>query len=173
MRICLNCGKKNLAGFVFCQKCGAELAESSVAATALDPASSEPDAGGQLDSDDSDDAEEPLILLLEQGKKLEAIRLYRERTGTDLAAAKQAIERLQRQEAIETGDLEPQLVELLRRGQKIAAIKVYRAETGARLAEAKAAVEHVAAKHGLARRRSGCLGVLLLASAIAGGSLWW
>lgn len=171
MRTCSNCGKKNLAGFVYCQKCGAELtAPPSPDTASFEPSPGDFDAVPQLDSDDS---EEPLVLLLEQGKKLEAIKLYREQTGAGLAEAKRAIERLQRQEAIETGDLEPRLMELLRRGEKIAAIKLYRTETGAALAEAKAAVEHVAAKHGLETTRGGCLASAALAATLSGGVLWW
>lgn len=166
MRVCLTCGKKNLAGFAFCQKCGAELAEPPSANSAFSQPFADADGGPQLDSDD---VEEPLIVLLEQGKKLEAIKLYRARTGAGLAEAKAAVEQLQRQEAIETGDLEPQLVDLLKRGEKIAAIKLYRGHTGAGLAESKTAVEHVAAKHGLATGRSGCLGVVLATAMVV---LW-
>lgn len=167
---CPSCGKKNLAGFVYCQKCGAALTAPPAAATGVDPS---PDEFNATPQPDSDDAEEPLVLLLEQGKKLEAIKLYRERTGAGLAEAKRAIERLQQQEAIESGDLEPRLMELLRRGEKIAAIKLYRTETGARLAEAKAAVEHVAAKHGMETKRSGCITAVALAAILSGGVLWW
>lgn len=169
MQNCSSCGKKNLAGFVFCQKCGAELGEPTGAASDCERSL---DVAAELPQVDADDAEEPLVLLLEQGKKLEAIKLYRQRTGTGLAEAKAAIERLQRQAAMDTGDLEPQLVELLARGEKIAAIRLYRSHTAASFSEAKAAVEHVAVKHGLAPMRSGCLGVLIAAGLAAGGLRW-
>ena len=165
MRICASCGKKNLAGFTFCQKCGAELADSPAAPADFERSIDVDENGPPIDADD---AEEPLVLLLEQGKKLEAIKLYRQRTGAGLAEAKAAVERLQRQEAMRTGDLEPQLIELLGRGEKIAAIRLYRSHTGANLAEAKAVVEHVAVKHGLAPVRSGCMAVLIAAGFAVG-----
>ncbi|HEX7448277.1 MAG TPA: zinc-ribbon domain-containing protein [Pirellulales bacterium] len=169
MRICSSCGKKNLAGFTFCQKCGAELAEAQPTMSDGERSLHGAEDGRQVDADD---AEEPLVLLLEQGKKLEAIKLYRQRTGVGLAEAKAAVERLQRQEAIETGELEPRLLELLGRGEKIAAIRLYRSHTGASLSEAKAAIEHVSVKHGLAPMRSGCAGVLIAAGLAAGWLCW-
>ncbi len=163
MRICSSCGKKNLAGFIYCQKCGAELAEPPADTMGVDSVLDASEGNSQVDADD---AEEPLVLLLKQGKKLEAIKLYRQRTGAGLTEAKAVIERLRRQEAIETGDLEPQLLELLRSGQKIAAIRLYRNHTGAKLAEAKSAIEHVAAKHGLAPVRTGSTSALAIAMAV-------
>jgi ribosomal protein L7/L12 len=110
--------------------------------------------------------------LLAAGRKIEAIKRYREATGVGLAEAKSVIEALietlARRAALPadaSGDsgLEQEIVSLLQQGRKIAAIKVYRERTGAGLKKAKEAVEAIAANRGIvAPSRSGCLGLLLL-----------
>lgn len=114
-----------------------------------------------------------LQTLLAQDRKIDAIKRYREATGVGLAAAKEMVE------AIEHGQKPPEreptssvpegeLVGLLEAGKKIEAIKLYRRHTGAGLKEAKDAVEAVAAQRGIAAAsKSGCLGVVLLLSAIS------
>jgi len=119
--------------------------------------------------DTSLDAE--LRALLAEGRKIEAIKRYREATGEGLAAAKDAVEALEQNEppaAAEPADaaLETQIVSLLEAGRKIEAIKVYRERTGAGLKEAKDAVESIAAERQtiapIAPSGSGCLGVIVL-----------
>jgi len=115
---------------------------------------------------DSQELEEQLRMLLAEGQKIEAIKVYRERTGAGLAEAKDAVEALEAgqrlpSQAIDRG-FESELVALLEQGQKIEAIRLYRDKTGAGLKEAKDAVEALAAKHGLPVGRSGCAGVVLL-----------
>jgi ribosomal protein L7/L12 len=110
--------------------------------------------------------------LLAAGRKIEAIKRYREATGGGLAEAKSVIEELietlARRPAVPAdasgdSDFEQEIVALLRQGRKIAAIKVYRERTGAGLKEAKESVETIAASRGLvAPPRSGCLGLILL-----------
>jgi ribosomal protein L7/L12 len=101
-------------------------------------------------------AESPLQDLLDgirahiaAGRKIEAIKLYREATGAGLAEAKRAVE------LIEAGkppasdanaslgeDWTPHAVsDLVRQGRKIEAIKRYREATGLGLKEAKDAVD--------------------------------
>ncbi len=65
--------------------------------------------------------------------------------------------------------LDAPLLELLRAGRKIDAIKLWREQTGAdfSLKEAKDAVEELAAKHGIAPQKAGCVTVLLLLLAAA------
>jgi len=93
------------------------------------------------------------------GRKIEAIKLYRELAGVGLKEAKEAVE------AIEAGrtpppvavspaaapshpeppaDLEAECRRLYRAGKAIAAIKLYREHTGVGLKEAKEAVEALA-----------------------------
>jgi ribosomal protein L7/L12 len=110
--------------------------------------------------------------LLAAGRKIEAIKRYRQATGVGLAEAKSVIEALietlarrAAPPAVESGssDFEQEIVSLLQQGRKIAAIKVYRERTGAGLKEAKESVEAIAANRRIfAPTRSGCLGLLLL-----------
>jgi ribosomal protein L7/L12 len=116
--------------------------------------------------------ERELIALLDQGQKIEAIKLYRECTGLGLKEAKDAVEAIHRRERL----LDPEesdnsfhetLVSLLKQGRKIDAIKVFREVTGSGLKESKDAIESIAARHGLSgSQRTGCLGVLVLCLAI-------
>jgi ribosomal protein L7/L12 len=54
----------------------------------LDPADAVPAAGGGIDAD--------VVQLINSGNKIQAIKLYRERTGLGLAEAKDAIEAFER-----------------------------------------------------------------------------
>lgn len=115
--------------------------------------------------------------LLSAGRKIEAIKVYREATGAGLAGAKNAVEAIERHveptaSDAPHGEFEQQLLALVERGEKIMAIKLYREQTGAGLKEAKDAVEALAARRGtVAPRGAGCFGVILLlltAMAVAG-----
>jgi ribosomal protein L7/L12 len=116
--------------------------------------------------------ERDLIALLDQGQKIEAIKLYRECTGVGLKEAKDAVEAIQRgerpQDAEESDNSFHQtLVSLLKQGRKIDAIKVFREVTGSGLKESKDAIESIAARHGLSgSQRTGCLGLIVLCLAI-------
>jgi len=109
-----------------------------------------------------------LRALLQAGHKLEAIKRYREATGAGLAAAKEAVEALERgtplgEEEPADASLDMQIAALLRQGKKIQAIKLYRERMGVGLKEAKDAVETFAAEqHIVVPSGSGCLGVVLL-----------
>lgn len=85
---------------------------------------------------------------------IQAIKLYREATGTGLAEAKEIVEALARGEAIKppsgTMDydnpvLEEKIRSLLVKRQKITAVKIYREEYGVGLKEAKDAVDRLEA----------------------------
>jgi ribosomal protein L7/L12 len=146
-----------------CPKCGAALAdhESAVSRSPALYADIRADAAAWK----SEVAE-----LVSQGHKIEAIKLYRERTGTGLKEAKDAVEAVERGEplALPGSHVSPgmgtdaDLIDLLRRGQKIEAIKLYRERTGTGLREAKEAVERLADQSGIAVPRAGCVGLLLL-----------
>jgi ribosomal protein L7/L12 len=115
--------------------------------------------------------ENEIVLLLQGGKKIGAIKLYRERTGVGLKEAKDAVEALERGEPLPTREavdstMEAEIVRLLEGGKKIEAIKVYRERTGIGLKEAKDAVEAVTAQRGLPSR-AGCLGAVLLLMAVS------
>ncbi len=105
--------------------------------------------------------------LLANGKKIEAIKLYRERTGAGLAEAKEAVEAFEQGQSLpkteaSSSDLDQEVVSLLEQGKKIQAVKLYRERTGVGLKEAKDAVDAVAAeRHILTPSGSGCLGIVL------------
>ncbi|HEV3023299.1 MAG TPA: zinc-ribbon domain-containing protein [Pirellulales bacterium] len=162
---CSACGKKNLPGFAFCQKCGMPLeGDGADPESAHDsPFAPTPGAGG-----DAGDLDEQISQLLQQGQKNEAIRLYRERTGAGLAEAKQAVEQMQVDVVFAESSLEQQLLNLLREGRKIAAIKAYRERTRCGLKEAKDTIEAVAARHGIEARGAGCASMVFLGLALAG-----
>ncbi len=119
-------------------------------------------------SNESESILAELLALLAEGRKIEAIKRYREATGAGLAVAKETVESLERGESLPTREpvdstMEAEIVRLLERGKKIEAIKVYRERTGVGLKEAKDAVEAVAAQRGIvAPSGSGCLGAALL-----------
>jgi len=153
---CTFCDHKNPSGATRCAECGAELL-----------ASSEPR---------SDSVDERLIALVRNGQKIEAIKLYREKTGAGLKEAKDAVEALEQggSQPVPTdvsGGIEHDVLVLLRAGQKIAAIKLYRDKTGVGLAEAKNAVEAVAREHGIQIVQVGCgssvLSILVIALVLA------
>ncbi len=111
------------------------------------------------------------------GRKIEAIKLFREYTGTDLKEAKDAVERIEAEgsawlatgggNAPADGRLSAadrqRVVAALKEGKKIEAIKLYREATGVDLKEAKEAVE---AMPGGQQAGGGCMGVILLFVAI-------
>lgn len=132
-----------------------------------------PVCGALLADGGRKELENELRGLLEQGRKIEAIKLYRERTGTGLREAKDAVEALQAGAALPSRNrldpnLEQNLVVLLERGKKIDAIKEYREATGAGLKEAKDAVEALSAEYGLTSVRAGCMGLLAMLAILLG-----
>lgn len=87
--------------------------------------------------------------LLAAGKKIQAIKLWRERTGLGLRDAKLAVEALAKTPSPSAGEsaedaLEREVRELLAGNKKIHAIKLWRERTGLGLREAKEAVEAMA-----------------------------
>ena len=106
--------------------------------------------------------------MLVDGRKIEAIKRYREATGAGLAAAKEAVEALERDEPPAENErcdssLETTVVWLLQAGRTLEAVKLYRKQAGVGLKEARDAVEAIAAQRGIvAPSASGCLGVVLL-----------
>ena len=91
--------------------------------------------------------------LYRQGRKIEAIKIYRELTGVGLAEAKSAVERMEAGQSVvppaqpvlnldQDGALR-EIRTLMQAGEKIQAIKKYREVFGVGLAEAKDAVERL------------------------------
>jgi ribosomal protein L7/L12 len=100
-----------------------------------------------------DDAVEHMLIT---GNKINAIKLYRQRTGVGLKEAKEAVEamglpfygaRPVENNQPERGQIDPdELRRLVNAGQKIQAIKYYREITGVGLKEAKDAVDWLEAQ---------------------------
>jgi ribosomal protein L7/L12 len=149
---CPFCDHKNPPGATHCAECRAELfnsSESDVGATGA------PSLNNRV------------IALVSDGRKIEAIKLYRDLTGAGLKEAKDAVEALERGDspASTSGratEDDADFLDLLRAGQKIRAIKLYRDKTGVGLADAKNAVEALARKSGIAVSQSGCGSAFLL-----------
>jgi ribosomal protein L7/L12 len=114
------------------------------------------------------DFEAELRALLAEGRKVAAIKRYREEMGVGLAEAKQAVEAIERDQPPPAGEpdddsWQSQVAALLEDGRKLQAIKLYRERTGAGIKEAREAVDALGADRGIvAPARSGCLGVVLL-----------
>jgi hypothetical protein len=89
MAKCRFCDHKNPAGVDRCQNCGAwiEAKFDSAPATPVSQAEAKP-------LPESDSLEGQVLALLEGGRKIQAVKLYREQTGCDLKAARDAVEAL-------------------------------------------------------------------------------
>ncbi len=149
---CPFCEFTNEADAKNCPKCGAELPQSN------------------------EDLVQQIRTLVEQDKKIEAIKVYRGLTGAGLREAKDAVEAIQRGETPElpstpSSDTDAEVLRMLDRGEKIQAVKCYREQTGASLMEAKNAVESLGQRHGIAGQSTGCttfaIGLVVLLFAIA------
>jgi ribosomal protein L7/L12 len=152
---CPFCDHKNPPGATRCAQCKAELSPPEK----VDDVST---------SGLSQSLDGRVLALVREGRKIEAIKLYRNVTGAGLKEAKDAVEALERGGSLpsprnDSGAEDTDILELLRAGQKIRAIKLYRDRTGASLAEAKNAVESLAQQNGLPAGRSGCGSAFLLA----------
>lgn len=90
--------------------------------------------------------------LLHEQQLINAVKYYREVTGSSLAEAKEAIEEMARDESVKPPDdvrdmdnpiLISRIKSLLARNRKIDAVKIYREEYGIGLKEAKNAVDRI------------------------------
>ena len=79
---CSKCGAENVEGTPICRECGATLSQESGLESSTDVAS------------DSSVDDARVIELVQAGKKIEAIKVYREIHGVGLAEAKDAVETL-------------------------------------------------------------------------------
>ena len=153
---CVFCNQSVSSGSTKCPKCGADLFPADVARPS-DAASSA--------------TEGDIVSMLEQGRKIDAIRMYREQTGAGLREAKNAVEAIERGENLPAAaraagtagvraDLKADVWALVQDGQYIPAIKFYRERTGCGLKQAKDAVDAVAREHGVAPKAAGCFGMI-------------
>lgn len=126
-----------------------------------------PACGARVDDPVKSLADE-IASLLAQGNKMEAIKLFRERTDVGLKEAKDAVEAMERDKSPLSPDRleskqEQEVLVLLREGKKMEAIKLYRQATGAGMKDSREAVEALAVEHGIeSAGKVGCLGVFLV-----------
>ncbi len=137
---------------------------------------------GESASTPATDLEREIRSLVEQGSKLEAVKVCRDRTGLSLLEAKQAVDDLaagsltpQPKQADDA--LEADVLSLLRQGEKLHAVKIYRDQMGASLRESKRAVESMAERHGVEAIDPGnsALAILILGAvgvAVLTGVAW-
>lgn len=107
-----------------------------------------------------------VLALVREGRKIQAIKLYRERADVGLREAKEAVEALQSGQPLPpapqapSGDLVQDTIDCLRRDGKIQAIKLWRERTGQGLKESKESVEEIVRSHNVqvnaASESSGC-----------------
>jgi ribosomal protein L7/L12 len=152
MPICRVCGHSSAESAERCEKCLAWLVQESDVRGVVPP------PGAAAPSPADDDLFRRVAGFLADGRKVEAVRIYREARGVGLAEAKQAVELVEagRQWSVEHATpplAEPGLVddllEHVRAGRWIHAIRLYRDTTGGGLKEAKDAVEALARSAGI------------------------
>jgi len=167
---CPICGFENARGAARCDKCKAWLVQTAElttpAAGAATPAVTK-SAAAAIDPEMVDE----VLALVRDGRKIEAIRIFRETTGCGLREAKDAVEAMEAgRQTFAEGSAPPpatmeenEILELVRAGNIIAAIKLHRERTGDGLKDAKDAVEALARAHGIARpQQVGCGGAALM-----------
>jgi ribosomal protein L7/L12 len=179
---CRVCGHANAETAERCEKCLAWLVQGS------DVRGVSPAPGTPAPAPDDDDLLNQVAALLADGRKIEAVRVYREARGVSLAEAKKSVELVEAGRQWSGAEptpatAEPGLVddvlEHVRAGRWIHAIKLYRETTGGGLKEAKDAVEEIARQHGIpVTKGTGCaplavvLAVLALIIAGLGAAVW-
>jgi len=181
---CRFCDHNNPAGTDRCQHCGSWIEQAVPSELAGQETKTDPE---ERIPQQPDSFEGRILLLMQTGKKIEAIKLYRQETGSGLKEAYDAVEAIATGQptarrsgesveclGVDPNSLEGQVLALLQGQKKIWAIKVYREQTGVGLKQAKDAVEALAAKHGISEQ-TGCAGMVLLmvaVSTIIGVGLW-
>ncbi len=122
------------------------------------------------------DIERELQQLLREGRKIEAIKLYRDRTGASLLDAKRAVEAMQEGGGRAAGGVVDatmlaELLPSLRMGDRREAVRLYQKRAGVSKREAKWVVAQLIRQHGLYDREAAFLTRALLLAVIAGAAL--
>jgi len=94
---------------------------------------------------------------VQAGRKLAAVKLYKDWTGSSLLTAKNNVERIQTGSEVEpvgfasglTDDVMDEILDALQRGKKLEAIKLYKASSGKMLMESKEFVEDLMKELGI------------------------
>ena len=162
----------------YCRACGAEVKDGVQRC---------PQCGSPIDSfgDPGSPASDDVLLheiwdLAKSGEVIDAIKRYREATGSDLRTAKDAVDRMLASGGVSghalpqrppVEHLEAEILDIAQNQGKIAAIKRYREAQHCGLKDAKEAVESLLDEHGVqARAGGGCATVLLFAVAFGTGA---
>jgi ribosomal protein L7/L12 len=167
---CPICQHKNAPAADSCTACGAALTTIAESRDDNNSTSTAPEATAQSP------LEQRIRELLIDGRKIEAVKVYREATGAGLAEAKKAVESIEDNKVLPARmrdgtnleEFEQQLERLLRDAGLIAAIKHYREGTGRGLKESKEALEALARQRAIPIKKVGCGAtvVLLLATVL-------
>ena len=155
---CVFCNEPVSVDHVDCSNCGAALA----------PRDAAPVAERASPATIAD-----VVSMLEQGRKSDAVRMYREQTGTgqqEAAAAVEAIERAAKtpsaricaSRASRDANLKADLWALIQNDQKSEAIQLYCRRTGESIRRARNVVDALAREHVLAPGRAGCFTLIAL-----------
>jgi ribosomal protein L7/L12 len=122
----------------------------------------------------TDDQVAQLRYELTAGRKLAAVKLYKEWTGSSLVAAKNYVESLPTDtavadfdEGIETHQMD-RILDALQQGNKLEAVKLYRESSGLNLMESKKFIEGLMKELGI-EDRPGCGAAVLLLVVLGAG----
>ena len=127
-------------------------------------------------NDLSSDVLSQIETAMSDGRKIEAVKIYREATGAGLAEAKHFVENMGRNGDVDMPTMVAAVTDALANGEIIPAIKAYREATGSSLKEAKDFVDALIPElvekdperfEKVANRGSGCAGVILLAAMLS------
>ncbi len=131
-----------------------------------------------------DSFEEELRELLAAGNKMQAIKRYREETGSGLKEAKEAVEALtaggevvgsssSAKVPVDDPELIDEVKDLIGQGNPLLAVKLVRERTGLGLKESKELVDQIGVDSGLTSPSgSGCLGAVFLATIVPLAAAW-
>ncbi|WP_372721057.1 hypothetical protein [Novipirellula sp.] len=110
---------------------------------------------------------ETIRLELQAGRKLNAVKLHKQWTGSSLVAAKNYVESLPVGPQTVTWDKDldgkqiDEILDAIQEGSKLKAIKLYKESTGVRLKESKVFIERLMHELGIEQRK-GCAATILL-----------
>ncbi len=94
MAKCFFCDHRNAPDVTQCKECGAEISTPDRQAQSAEPSTADKTEDSAAEEESTDPFEKQLIDLLRQGKKIPAIKIYREQKGTGLKFSKEAVEAL-------------------------------------------------------------------------------
>ncbi|WP_442506399.1 hypothetical protein SH528x_005242 [Novipirellula sp. SH528] len=104
---------------------------------------------------------------LHAGRKLNAVKLYKQWTGSSLVSAKNYVESLPAGPATDSWDKDldgkqiDEILDAIQEGSKLKAVKLYKESTGVRLKESKEFIERLMNELGIEQRK-GCAATIVL-----------